>query len=49
MKYISPTPEEKYMREYALKRISDVILKLWPDSIVKPYGSYKTNLYLPTR
>ncbi|ORY82870.1 Nucleotidyltransferase, partial [Neocallimastix californiae] len=48
VKYISPTPEEKYMREYALKRISDVILKLWPDSIVKPYGSYKTNLYLPT-
>ncbi|ORX54819.1 hypothetical protein BCR36DRAFT_410625 [Piromyces finnis] len=48
VKYISPTPEEKYMREYALNKISDVILKLWPNTIVKTFGSYKTNLYLPT-
>ncbi|OUM69020.1 hypothetical protein PIROE2DRAFT_57662 [Piromyces sp. E2] len=48
VKYISPTPEEKFMREYALKKITDVIMNLWPDSVVKTYGSYKTNLYLPT-
>ncbi|ORX87373.1 Nucleotidyltransferase [Anaeromyces robustus] len=48
VKYISPTPEEKYMREYALNRIKNVILDLWPGSVVEAYGSYKTNLYLPT-
>jgi len=37
------------MREYALKKVSDVILDLYPGTIIKTFGSYRTNLYLPTR
>ncbi|CAI9715104.1 terminal nucleotidyltransferase 4B-like [Octopus vulgaris] len=46
--YMSPRPEEKFMREGVVKRIQNVVKQLWPDAQVEIFGSFCTGLYLPT-
>ncbi|GAB1598024.1 terminal nucleotidyltransferase 4A-like [Argonauta hians] len=46
--YMSPRPEEKFMREGVVKRIRNVVKQLWPDAQVEIFGSFCTGLYLPT-
>lgn len=36
------------MRQYLLKRITTVVHSLWPECTVKVFGSFETELYLPT-
>eukprot|EP00055_Hartaetosiga_balthica_P008064 m.28892 g.28892 ORF g.28892 m.28892 type:complete len:415 (+) comp6101_c0_seq1:42-1286(+) len=48
MEYMRPTPEEEQLRKEVVKNIEDVIYGLWPKSEVCVFGSYKTDLYLPT-
>lgn len=47
--YISPTEQEKRARAASIHRIEAVITKHWPEAQVRPFGSYYTGLYLPTR
>jgi len=37
------------MRKLIISRITAVIKKLWPYAEVKIFGSFETQLYLPTR
>nr|KAG5707516.1 hypothetical protein BaRGS_012020 [Batillaria attramentaria] len=46
--YMSPQPEEAKMRTEVVRRIQDVIGKLWPEAKVEIFGSFRTGLYLPT-
>jgi len=46
--YMSPTPEEHQVRIDVVRRIKDVILKIWPHASVHIFGSFHTGLYLPT-
>jgi len=46
--YISPTEAEHETRLYIIDRISTVIMNLWPCATVKIFGSFETQLYLPT-
>ncbi|KAK9762938.1 hypothetical protein K7432_010824 [Basidiobolus ranarum] len=48
VEYISPSPEEHEMRFMVYKCIEQVIHSLWPKAEVKLFGSYDTQLYLPT-
>jgi predicted nucleotidyltransferase len=45
---MSPTPEEHALRQNVVERIRNVVLKLWPESRVEIFGSFRTGLYLPT-
>uniref|UniRef100_T1J4Z7 polynucleotide adenylyltransferase n=1 Tax=Strigamia maritima TaxID=126957 RepID=T1J4Z7_STRMM len=46
--YMSPSPEEHHMRDDVVKRITQVVIELWPQAKVEIFGSFKTGLYLPT-
>ncbi|XP_076808412.1 uncharacterized protein LOC143451601 isoform X1 [Clavelina lepadiformis] len=46
--YIRPTEEEKCMREHVIKSVKDIVLQLWPTAELDVFGSFPTNLYLPT-
>ncbi|KAM0683990.1 Non-canonical poly(A) RNA polymerase papd5 [Mitosporidium daphniae] len=46
--YISPTPSEMKARSDLLQRIDNVVQELWPGSKVSSFGSFYTQLYLPT-
>ncbi|OTF69502.1 PAP-associated domain-containing protein 5-like protein [Euroglyphus maynei] len=46
--YMRPTPEEQFMRQNVVKRISTVINNFWPEAKVDYFGSFRTGLYLPT-
>jgi len=46
--YMSPTPEEHQVRVDVVRRIKDVIMKIWPHASVHIFGSFHTGLYLPT-
>ncbi|XP_046910885.2 terminal nucleotidyltransferase 4A [Dermatophagoides farinae] len=46
--YMKPTPEEQFMRQNVVKRISTVINNFWPEAKVDYFGSFRTGLYLPT-
>ncbi|CAG5125640.1 unnamed protein product [Candidula unifasciata] len=46
--YMSPQPEEVEMRNAVVERLRSVIGDLWPDARVEIFGSFRTNLYLPT-
>jgi len=48
VRFISPTPEEKNMRDRVVERIKKVIQSFWPHAKVEVFGSYRTGLYLPT-
>ncbi|KAK3832767.1 MAG: hypothetical protein J3R72DRAFT_372738 [Linnemannia gamsii] len=46
--YLSPTPEEHQVRKYVIQWIAKTVTELWPDSEVHVFGSYDTQLYLPS-
>jgi non-canonical poly(A) RNA polymerase PAPD5/7 len=46
--YMKPRPEEHFMREDVVKRISKVVNEVWPHAKVDYFGSFRTGLYLPT-
>ncbi|KAK4685567.1 non-canonical poly(A) RNA polymerase PAPD5/7, partial [Tremellales sp. Uapishka_1] len=46
--YMSPTKEEYEIRLYVIQLINDAILKVWPEAEISPFGSWQTQLYLPT-
>lgn len=46
--YMSPLPEEALMRKDVVKRMSDLIISIWPAAKVEVFGSFRTNLYIPT-
>ncbi|KAG0249824.1 hypothetical protein BG011_008910 [Mortierella polycephala] len=46
--YISPTREEHQVRTYVFKRIAGAIHNMWWDAKVELYGSFDTQLYLPS-
>jgi len=48
VRWVSPTDEEKKMRQDILNRINAVVHQLWPQARVEIIGSYKTELCLPT-
>ncbi|XP_004225899.2 uncharacterized protein LOC101243288 isoform X2 [Ciona intestinalis] len=43
-----PTEEERQMREYVIKSVEEVVLELWPTCKLDVFGSFRTDLYLPT-
>ena len=46
---MSPTQEEHQIRVEVVRRIEEVIMKIWPQAHVQIFGSFHTGLYLPTR
>ncbi|KAL7058388.1 hypothetical protein AAHC03_016875 [Spirometra sp. Aus1] len=46
--YISPTPEEHWVREIVVAKVKNIVYRLWPECHIDVFGSYKTGLYLPT-
>jgi len=46
--YISPLPQEECMRNDVVQRITNLITTIWPAAKVEVFGSFRTNLYLPT-
>ena len=46
--YMSPKRSERCMRLHVFEKVKSIILKLWPRAQVYPFGSFCTNLYLPT-
>ncbi|KAF9968448.1 hypothetical protein BGZ70_003844 [Mortierella alpina] len=46
--YISPTREEHQVRKYVLQRVEMACKALWGNVQVKIFGSYDTQLYLPS-
>ncbi|RNA38218.1 PAP-associated domain-containing [Brachionus plicatilis] len=46
--YISPRSEENFMRNQVVNKITQVIKAEWPNCQVDIFGSFKTELYLPT-
>ncbi|KAF9371648.1 hypothetical protein BGX21_005056 [Mortierella sp. AD011] len=46
--FISPTQEEHQVRIYVYERVKGAIKALWGDVVVKLFGSFETQLYLPT-
>jgi len=47
-KYMRPTPDESRVRAQMIDLIANTILSRWPDAEVLPFGSWQTELYLPT-
>eukprot|EP00850_Spirogloea_muscicola_P003014 SM000012S25276 [mRNA] locus=s12:8031:13418:- [translate_table: standard] len=47
-RFVAPTKEEVESREAAVRRVTAVIKSIWPKCQVKMFGSFATNLYLPT-
>ncbi|RKP25601.1 hypothetical protein SYNPS1DRAFT_6896, partial [Syncephalis pseudoplumigaleata] len=48
MKYIAPTPQEHEMRLLVVKQLEDVAKHLWYGAELSVFGSYDTQLYLPS-
>nr|XP_022908345.1 non-canonical poly(A) RNA polymerase protein Trf4-1-like [Onthophagus taurus] len=46
--YMSPSEVEHRIRGDVIHRIEKIIQSLWPEAKVQVFGSYRTNLYLPT-
>lgn len=46
--YIKPRPSERQMRAEVIDRVRKVITDKWPQAQVHEFGSYRTDLYLPT-
>lgn len=46
--YMRPTETEHRLRWMVFRRVKQTILQLWPGAIVDCFGSFATNLYLPT-
>ncbi|KAJ3195472.1 hypothetical protein HDU82_002120 [Entophlyctis luteolus] len=48
VKYIAPTAAEHSVRQLTIERLRFVVKKIWPDATVAVFGSFSTQLYLPT-
>ncbi|KAJ3409408.1 hypothetical protein HDV05_004449 [Chytridiales sp. JEL 0842] len=48
VKYISPTKSEHAMRLLTVERLRKVVNKMWANAEVTVFGSFETQLYLPT-
>ncbi|XP_071957977.1 uncharacterized protein [Antedon mediterranea] len=46
--FMSPKKEEGLMRSEVVNRVSEVVRSIWPEAQLEIYGSFKTNLFLPT-
>ncbi|KAF9092773.1 Non-canonical poly(A) RNA polymerase papd5 [Mortierella sp. AM989] len=46
--YLSPTREEHQARTFVYERVRKAVEKLWRGAVVKLFGSFETQLYLPT-
>lgn len=46
--YVSPTEEERFARSEAIKRLSEVVTALWTDASVQVFGSFDSQLFLPS-
>ncbi|KAK7335181.1 hypothetical protein VNO80_26957 [Phaseolus coccineus] len=46
--FLSPTAEEKAVRDMAIESVFGVIKHIWPHCQVEVFGSFRTGLYLPT-
>jgi len=46
--YIRPTPEESEMRRYVINSVRQAVMGVWPDVKLEVFGSYTTELYLPS-
>lgn len=47
--WINPWTDEQRMRDWVADKITLIIHELWPKVQVRIYGSFHTNLYLPSR
>ncbi|XP_022643352.1 non-canonical poly(A) RNA polymerase protein Trf4-1-like isoform X2 [Varroa destructor] len=47
-KYITPTSEEHAARESIVNQLKELITAKWPEAELHVFGSFRTNLYLPT-
>jgi non-canonical poly(A) RNA polymerase PAPD5/7 len=47
--FLSPSPEEHQIRKYAFKQVEKCILQSYPNAKVIIFGSFETQLYLPSR
>ncbi|KAF9374391.1 hypothetical protein CPC16_001331 [Podila verticillata] len=48
VQYISPTREEHQVRRYVFRVVQELVRGIWPDAEVRVFGSFDTQLYLPT-
>jgi len=46
--YLQPNPEEKMLRNKICEFIETITLDIWPDARLHAFGSFTTQLYLPT-
>ncbi|GJQ12442.1 hypothetical protein GpartN1_g4310.t1 [Galdieria partita] len=46
--FVSSTREETKQRKQLIERVTEIIQQIWPKSTVQVFGSFATNLYLPT-
>jgi non-canonical poly(A) RNA polymerase PAPD5/7 len=47
-RYVSPTREEYEVRLLMIELITRAVHRTWPDAEVTPFGSWQTQLYLPS-
>lgn len=47
--WINPWTDEQRMRDWVAEKVTLIIQELWPKVHVRIYGSFHTNLYLPSR
>ncbi|KAH8376734.1 hypothetical protein KR093_001085 [Drosophila rubida] len=45
--YVLPTPCEHVVRNELVRRIEDLVHKLWPQAVVEIFGSFRTGFVLP--
>ncbi|KAF9303213.1 hypothetical protein BGZ74_004184 [Mortierella antarctica] len=48
VQYISPTREEHQVRRYVFRVVQDLVKSIWHNAEVRVFGSFDTQLYLPT-
>eukprot|EP00871_Galdieria_phlegrea_P004891 jgi/Galph1/5402/GphlegSOOS_G4065.1 len=48
VRFVSSTEDEVQKREALVNRITDIVRQLWPNATVHVFGSFATNLFLPT-
>ncbi|KAG0332705.1 hypothetical protein BG004_001135, partial [Podila humilis] len=48
VEFMSPTPEERKVREYVHWRVQTSVAKIWSDVQAVVFGSFDTQLYLPS-
>ena len=46
--YMSPSIPETRIRQFIISEIQTIVTSLWPDAVVNIFGSFETQLHLPT-